>query len=145
MTNLFYGKSIGGKLVFDNQKALSDYLLNVDTKPLLVKIDRERSKRSLAQNNYYWNYLRIIANETGHTEDELHQLFKRVFLPPIFKVVLGQEIKIPRTTSELSKTEFGEYLDRICARTNVPLPDTKVVSDLQEVEYPDNNLKPTTL
>ena len=141
--NIFYAKSEGNKLVFSNTKAISDFLYSVDKKSLVVKIDKEKSVRSFNQNSYYWLYLRLIANETGHTEMELHELFKRIFLPPVFMKVLGREIKTPRTTTSLSKHEFGEYLDKICAETNVPLPDKKVVDDLIEIDYPTNNLTPT--
>ncbi len=142
--NLFYGKSIDGKLVFDNQKALSDFLFSVDKKNLIIKIDKEKTVRSYNQNRYYWFYLRLIANDCGHTEDELHQLFKRIFLVPEFKVILGTEIKIPRTTQKLDKNEFSNYLDKICARTGVPLPDTKQVTDLldESIDYPQEKLNP---
>lgn len=80
-------------------------------------------KRSLSQNAYYWTYLTIIAAETGDNADDLHEFFKRKFLNPKFIQVLGQEIRIPSSTTGLSKADFTEYLDRICALTNVPLPD----------------------
>lgn len=141
MTNLFYGKSIDGKLRFDNQRAVDDYLASVDKKSLIIRIDKEKSVRSYNQNRYYWFYLRLIANDSGHTEDELHQLFKRIFLPPTFITVLGREIKVPSTTKGLNKNEFSEYLDKIAAETNIPLPDPKQVTDLLEesMMYPQES------
>lgn len=142
--NIFYGKSIKGNIVWDNNKALMEYLVSVEGKSLTIKIDREKTVRSHNQNSYYWFYLRLIANDTGHSEDELHQLFKRIFLPPEFKTILGTEVKIPRTTKNLSKWEFGQYLDKICAKTGVPLPDVKQVTDLldENIQYPQEELKP---
>jgi hypothetical protein len=79
--------------------------------------------RSLSQNAYYFMYLTIIADETGDNADDLHEFFKRKLLPPRFVTVRGEEIKLPASTTELSSGEFGEYLDKICALTNVPLPN----------------------
>jgi hypothetical protein len=61
--------------------------------------------------------------ETGDNADDLHEFFKRKLLPPVFKTIRGEEIKLPASTTDLSKSDFAEYLDRICALTNVPLPD----------------------
>ncbi len=141
MTQIFYGKSENGQINFTNKKAISDYLASVDKKNLVIKIDREKSHRSLNQNAYYWFYLRLVANDTGHTEDELHQLFKRIFLPPVFIEVLGRQIKTPRTTKDLSKAEFGQYLDKIAMETGIPLPPIKEMTDMMG-EYPTDKLTP---
>jgi len=94
-----------------------------DNKGKKVKIEVVKAKRSDSQNSYYWLYLGIIERETGNTAQDLHDLFKRKFLPPEFKNVLGIELKIPASTTKLSKSDFGTYLDKICALTNVPLPN----------------------
>lgn len=88
-----------------------------------ITLELVKSKRSLSQNAFYWVYLGIIEIETGNSADDLHEYFKRVHLPPKFITVMGKEIKIPRSTTELSKVEMGEYLDKICAETNVPIPN----------------------
>ena len=38
---------------------------------------------------------------------------------------MGKEIKIPKSTTELKKHEFSEYMEKICAETNVEIPDTE--------------------
>lgn len=139
--NIFYGKAKNGELIFSNQKAIRDFLCSVEDKPLVISIGKERDVRSDNQHRYYWFYLRLIANDTGHTEDELHQLFKRIFLPPTFITVLGREIKIPSTTKKLNKTEFGEYLEKINAETGIPLPDPKDIQNLIAINYPRENSK----
>ena len=128
----------------DNQRAWLDYLLSVDGKKLVVNIEQEKWVRSASQNNFYWAYLRIIANETGETETDLHDLFKRKFLPPQFKKILGVEVKLPASTTKLDKVSFGEYMDKIFALTNVPIPNPKLLVDVTDkVEYPTSNEKPT--
>lgn len=126
MPNIFFAKPQGGELIFSNKKALRDFLLSIDKKDVWVRIERMTGKRSDNQNRFYWAYLTIIANETGHTENDLHELFKRIFLPPQFKSILGREVKMPATTTSLNKADFGEYMERICAETGVPIPDPKM-------------------
>lgn len=36
---------------------------------------------------------------------------------------MGEEVSKPRSTTKLNKSGFSDYLDKICALTNVPLPD----------------------
>lgn len=144
MSNIFYATSRDMKLVPDNTKAWLDYLLSVDKKKLVVSIEQEKWVRSASQNNFYWAYLRIIANETGHTEDDLHSLFKRKFLPPEFVTILGIEIKRPASTTKLDKVAFGEYMQKISAMTNVPIPDPKLLVNVKDtVDYPLGDNKPT--
>lgn len=88
-----------------------------------VVLSEEKPTRSNSQNAYYWVYLGIIEKETGNTADDLHEYFKRKLLPPVIKKVLGQEVKIAASTGDLTKSDFSDYLDKICALTNVPLPD----------------------
>jgi hypothetical protein len=102
----------------------------------VVRVELPKLERTNTQNNYYWLYLDVIAKETGDYPQALHEFFKREFLPPrTIKVhINGKEIerKIPASTTSLSKIEFGEYLDRICALTNVPLPDPQAAGYLMK-------------
>lgn len=144
MSNIFYCTSRDMKLVPDNTKAWLEYLLSVDKKKLVVSIEQEKWVRSTSQNKFYWAYLRIIANETGHTEDDLHALFKRKFLPPEFKTILGVEVKLPASTTKLDKISFGEYMDKILAMTGIPIPDPKLLVSVKDtVDYPTSEYKPT--
>jgi len=90
-------------------------------------IEIPKKTRTGAQNRYYWFYLGIIEAETGNTASDLHETFKRTLLPPRFitTTIKGkeQEIKIPASTTKLSKIDMGDYLEKICAETNVPIPD----------------------
>lgn len=88
-----------------------------------LRITHEQPKRSRSQNSFYWVYLQAIEQETGNNASDLHEHFKRTLLPPVFKTVLGKEFKIPASTTDLTKVQFGEYLDKIAALTGVPVPD----------------------
>lgn len=88
-----------------------------------LRIEDVKPIRSRSQNNYYWMYLEVVSRETGHTPEELHEWAKRKFLPRRFISVMGQVLPVPASTTALKKHEFTDYLDRICAETNVPLPN----------------------
>lgn len=96
------------------------------------KIELLKSTRSLSQNALYWLYLEIIERETGNSANDLHEYFRRTLLSPKWLKVLGKEIKVPQSTTELKKTEFGDYMDKICAETNVPIPDTEGFKNWQD-------------
>jgi hypothetical protein len=98
-----------------------------------LHIEYERPLRSMSQHRFYWVYLAAVSYETGHTPEELHSWAKHKFLPRKFATVLGEDVELEATTKTLSKAEFGEYLDRICAETGVPLPNP------QEAGYISNH------
>lgn len=117
----------------NNVREWLNFLEQNEGKKLQMEIDVKKSRRSLEQNSFYWLYLGVIERETGNNATDLHELFKRKFLPPIPKKILGTEFKIPASTSNLNKIEFGEYLDKISALTNIPIP---VIEDKPLPEYP---------
>ncbi len=90
-----------------------------------LKIQEQINTRSMSQNSLYWMFLGVIEFETGNNANDLHEYFKRKFLPPKFIKVLGKEIKIPSSTTDLNKIEFSEYLDKISAEVEISIPDTE--------------------
>ncbi len=90
----------------------------------LLEIEQKKESRSVMQHRYYFLYLGIIAEETGHTKDELHSFFKGKFLTERISEIFGEKTRITRSTTELSKGEFSEYLADISLLTGVELPDT---------------------
>ena len=116
-----------GKLSFssDYHKALFSQFLK-DNNGKILEVQLYQPIRSTQQNKYYWNFLTIIETETGNNAEDLHQFFKRKLLPPKWIKVLDQEIRIPKSTTELTKIEMGEYLDKISAMTGVELPDSEL-------------------
>lgn len=129
------------KLKWSNLKAFTDFLLaNASYKGLwVVSIEKERQKRSLKQNDFMWLYLDHIEKETGNLATDLHELFKRKFLPPVPKTIMGVEFKIPASTTELTKQEMSEYLDKISAFTEISIPEPIKKEFVIEVAYPVNN------
>lgn len=100
---------------------LKEYLTAHEGK--VFEIRMRENKRSLNQNAYYHVYLEVIEAETGNNANDLHEYFRRLLLPPKFVTVMGKTIRMPTSTTELSKTDFGTYLEKINAECGVPLPD----------------------
>lgn len=89
----------------------------------IYEVYLRENKRTLTQNRFYRVYLEMIEAETGNSADDLHEYFKRKHLAPRFVEIMGKEIKLPASTTTLTKTEFGDYMEKICAECGVPLPD----------------------
>jgi hypothetical protein len=122
--NLFRAIIREGQLDFGSQfntLRFKEFLAQHEGKP--VRIEHEVPVRSRSQNALYWVYLDAIEQETGNNASDLHEYFKRTLLPPRFVTVLGKELKLAASTKDLTKLQFGEYLDKIAALTGVPLPD----------------------
>jgi hypothetical protein len=132
-----------GIIQWSNQRALFDYLLQNDGKELYAKFDKVKSVRSLDQNSYYHAFLDIIEKETGQNHDELHRIFKGLFLPKKKVILKGKEYVLAGSTTELSKTEMGEYMDKISALVEIALPDPKLLAMDKAPAYPENNLGET--
>ena len=97
-----------------------------------LRIEKQISTRSLSQNQLYWLFLGVIERETGNSANDLHELFRRTLLPPKFIKVLDKEIKIPKSTTELNKLEFADYLDKISSEVGIEIPDSQAYNDFQD-------------
>lgn len=117
MLERFLGRVEGGKLIIKSQKALDTYLAQIpDGKDVFVTIKPVRRTRSLPQNAWYWGcVLPLISEHTGHSVEELHEIFKRLFLPPKYIEYRGKEIKLPSSTTATDTLEFATFVDRVRA------------------------------
>lgn len=100
-----------------NLKAFREYTQQFkEGEDLVLSLERKKRNRSGQQNNYYWGVvLDLIARHTGHSSNELHEIYKRMFLPHEFITYNGKEIRVPGSTANLNTLTFGEYLDKIIA------------------------------
>jgi hypothetical protein len=89
-------------------------------------VSSRRPKRTIQQNRYYWGvYLPLISRETGEQNIEaLHKLFSGMFLSEGITEVLGQRVRMTKSTTALSKADFGEYIMAIEAETGIEAPPT---------------------
>lgn len=79
----------------------------------IVTINRIKSPRSIPQNKLYWLWLKLIAEETGHTDNDLHAYFKAMFLKKQYKVLFNEQVEIEASTTRLSTKDFTTFLDKI--------------------------------
>lgn len=84
----------------------------------------KKAKRTEQQNRYYWMYITMIAEETRNEVDQLHELFKGEFLTEKIVTVLGKPVRIKKSTTQLSVTEFGDFIRNIEVMTKIESPPT---------------------
>lgn len=87
--------------------------LNLNAKRWEVVIREHKPKRTNAQNRLYWEWLTIIADETGSDKGGLHEHFGGLYLDKRVIEVLGVNIDVPISTTDLDVKGFTEYLNRI--------------------------------
>jgi hypothetical protein len=84
-----------------------------------VVIRPYKSKRSLDQNALHWKRMDIIrlhiADSTGQvfSAEDVHEFFKKKFLPVRLIEIGGESVKVRRTTTQLNTKEFSEFMDNI--------------------------------
>lgn len=86
---------------------------------LEVTIQRRRATRSVQQNRYYWGVvLRVLADYTGYSVDELHDVMRAKFLPKSVAlcdgngVVVGDYV-LGGSTRHLDIETFTLYIEAI--------------------------------
>jgi len=98
-----------GKVIFDRVGLFNDYLTLLEGKEVDVIVRKHKKNRSNNQNAYYWGVcIKILSEELGYTDDEVHEAMKMLFLQDNLR-------KIPtlRSTAALSTVEFEEYIEKI--------------------------------
>lgn len=93
-----------------------------------VIVERKKSRRSKEQNAYLWGVVyREISKHTGHTPEELHEIFKGMFLKSR-RMWRGAEMVVIGSTKSLSVGEEDEFIKKVIREANelgivIPEPD----------------------
>ena len=107
-----------GILSLNNRKRLQTDLLKFKGCTVEITI-KKKNKRSNPQNSYYHG---VVVAEVRHglleigyqmTADETHEFLKQKFNSTQIITKDGLVIDVPRSTTELNKSEFSEYIERI--------------------------------
>lgn len=113
--------------------------LNLSKYGFTVKIEREKKRRSMRQNDLYWMWLNCIQHETGNGKDFLHDYFREKHLPVKEVEVFGSLMKLLTSTTSLSTVQFKDYLDYIqqfaSAELGITLPNPDDLYFEQFKEY----------
>lgn len=105
-----------------------------------IDISKYVKNRSNSQNRLYWQWLEEISDYMGNTSDELHNIFRAKFLGFVEKevkfrnnegMVVREIWKELPTTTELSVSEFSEYLLKVEQTVLTAFPDFSF-------QYPDD-------
>ncbi|MCE7073671.1 hypothetical protein LZG74_25400 [Dyadobacter sp. CY327] len=113
------GKQGVGRFMADLAKLLNGW--NGET-PLRIQISERKEKRSLDQNALLWTWYQIIADETGHDKEDIHNYCKSMFLGTKlmqFGHTLGGIV--PLSTKNQSKGVMAEYMNKIQAWASIDL------------------------
>lgn len=108
-----------GQIAIHHRPALEEWARQNPGRNILVKFERRGAKRSLPQNRYYHGIvvqsvmlgLRDIGYSLSH--DETHFFLKQKFNPVQIPNKEGEAIELPGSTTQMNKTDFSEYIDRI--------------------------------
>lgn len=102
-----------------NRQRLIEWAKMNPGKQLMIRVDKRGSKRSTPQNRYYWGVVvaevRLGFLEIGYdmTAEQTHDWLKEKFNPIIVENKLGVTIEMPGSTTQMTKTQFSEYIEKI--------------------------------
>ena len=125
----FWGRIVEGRLKLNSRNFFEKRISQFEDCPIMLEVERVKSIRTLAQNSLYWGvWLPMIAESTGHASDELHEFYKSMFLPKRIIKVGEKTIAVSGSTTDLSISEFSDYLMKIqaeVAQMGIELPSTE--------------------
>lgn len=130
---LFRATVRGGKVHPDDPSRWRNYLQRFEGRRVQVSCRAETSNRSLRANSYLWGVVyRELAEWSGHTEDEIHDVMRAMFLSAR-EVALpdGRKVAALGSTASLDVEAFGAYVDKVklwAAEQGVTIPDPDEVS-----------------
>lgn len=109
ITKIHTGTVHGGKFSPHDPHSFKTAFYRFEGKEVEVIVRKKVKKRSSEQNEYYWGVLlKLLSDETGFTQDELHDSFRDKFLSRQTK-----NFKILGSTAKLTTGEFEDYLSTI--------------------------------
>ncbi len=114
MKRVFYGTVSNKVLRVQNKFLLDSYVAGYpDSTEFEISLHPVNDSRSARQNKLYWMYLRKISRAYGeHTAELFHDYFKDKYL--CYTVIIAkEEIRQCKSTADLSKKEFSEYIEAI--------------------------------
>lgn len=108
----FRAKIKDGEIRIFRERLFENLLESLEGEDIVLEFRQFEKIRSLNQLNYYWAIMGFLANQTGHTKDELHLLFKRKFLKKIVEVD-GQKYEFIPSLSNISMHKLWDYTEDI--------------------------------
>ena len=101
-------------------------------KTLQVRI-KNKTTRSIQQNRWLWACNTILADHTGFTKEEIHEIIKLKFLKKEkVNEKTGEVFEYLGSSATLTKTEFGEFMESVILwsseflKCSLPYPDQQM-------------------
>jgi hypothetical protein len=122
-----------------NRQRLIEWAKMNPGRQLTVRIDKKGSRRSIQGNRYYWG---VVVESVRHgllnlgyelTKDETHFFLKERFNSVSIENKAGISIDVPGTTTQLTKSEFSDYIEKI-ARFSAEFLNTVIPSANESLE-----------
>jgi hypothetical protein len=108
MDIIFKGKINNGKIQLNKPDQFKSHLTSLEDNDIQVIVRKDRKNRTDQQNKYYWGaIIEILGKELGYTPEEMHEALKWQFLKK------NGIIPTVRSTTELSTSDFKEYIEKI--------------------------------
>lgn len=123
-----YADLNNGELVMHNRRWFRGMLQQYENCPVVVVVERRRNSRSKEQLGYLWGVVYpLIAEHTGHSKEDLHEIFKAKYLQNHISW-RGSEMIVAGSTTRLSANEMAEFITNVIVEANeleieVPDPD----------------------
>jgi hypothetical protein len=108
------GRVVDGVLHLDSRKFMDAALRSWGGRVTVTIAPEEERRRNRANRYYHGVVLKMMAEESGHSADDLHELMKlrhnsKIVVDPL----TGEETKIGQSTAKLTIPEFSIYLERV--------------------------------
>lgn len=102
-----------GKLSGHASQLIRRELENLEGKQVEIFITEPKKNRTTRQNKLLWSIYKPMAEYTGYTEEELHELLKAEFIG-VETFQVGENIFLkPKTSTRLTTKGFTKFLDKV--------------------------------
>jgi hypothetical protein len=115
---IFFGHiTPAGVLELDHPELYNDLLKGrLANCRVQLDIDRKKTPRSQQQSAYLWAAVHPpIAEHTGYSIPEVHEVCKQMFLPPRQLSIGDRIVTVAGSTARLTTAEMMDYIDRVIA------------------------------
>lgn len=103
----------GGQLLYKNARWFKGMLSLYEDCEVLITVERRQKKRSVEQMGYLFGVVYpTISDHTGHTPEELHDIYKTKFLRKKVEWQ-GAKMVIVGTTQKLTTNQMAEFVTNI--------------------------------
>jgi hypothetical protein len=108
-----------GVVHFQNRQRLQEWGRMNPNKQFTITIGKKGSKRSTQANRYYWGVViaevRLGFLNIGYemTAEQTHEFCKERFNSITIENKEGVNINVPGSTTQMTKTQFSEYIEKI--------------------------------